>query len=365
QIVRFPVVERWNSYGAVPLGGTLAAVAPSFGVHGGWHREVQHFDLESGRFAVNVAEPGYREMMGLFTGWLAEGLLDPDLTAPDEVAIEAFLAGDSAMILTTGDELARMLELSAAAGGPPLAAEMIALPAGPAGYRVMPGQIGPGFVLNAAVRNHPNFVAILQFLDWLYFSEEGLRFALWGVEGRTFEFDAEHLPTYLAPAAPSPPPVETEDDDGEASDGADEGQADDEANREAAAEPASPTAILQQRYGFGDSTFSQSQGGTRDNVLSLLPPAEVNNARAWYLAATSRVTALPLPPNPLLDEEAQAEFDALVHAVQDAIEQGVAALLLQVTPLSEWNEWIAEVRGAGADRLVALLNGGLSQAPTG
>lgn len=32
---------------------------------------------------------------------------------------------------------------------------------------------------------------MLQFVDWLYYSDEGLEFATWGVEGETFEVEAD------------------------------------------------------------------------------------------------------------------------------------------------------------------------------
>ena len=62
----------------------------------------------------------------------------------------------------------------------------IAPPGGEAGQVVEPRNFWNGFMLTADAKNHPNFIAMLQFLDWLYYSPEARDLLRWGVEGETY-----------------------------------------------------------------------------------------------------------------------------------------------------------------------------------
>lgn len=43
-----------------------------------------------------------------------------------------------------------------------------------------------GVMISGKIQKSENFKAIMQFVDWLYYSDEGQEFAKWGVEGETF-----------------------------------------------------------------------------------------------------------------------------------------------------------------------------------
>ena len=48
-----------------------------------------------------------------------------------------------------------------------------------------------GFMISSKAAENPNFLALLQFADWLYYSDQGLEFAKFGVEGTTFTKDGD------------------------------------------------------------------------------------------------------------------------------------------------------------------------------
>src|SRR3712207_7196134 len=56
----------------------------------------------------------------------------------------------------------------------------------PAGDIFGNSRLQSGVMLTADAAEDENFVAMMQFIDWLYYSDEGLEFAKWGVEGETF-----------------------------------------------------------------------------------------------------------------------------------------------------------------------------------
>lgn len=43
----------------------------------------------------------------------------------------------------------------------------------------------------AKAKDDPNFVTMLQFIDWLWYSDEGQEFAKWGVEGATYTEESD------------------------------------------------------------------------------------------------------------------------------------------------------------------------------
>ncbi|MEK8104989.1 hypothetical protein NKG94_06825 [Micromonospora sp. M12] len=45
-------------------------------------------------------------------------------------------------------------------------------------------------MISSKARESKNFVAMMQFIDWLWYSDAGMEFARWGVEGTTFTKDA-------------------------------------------------------------------------------------------------------------------------------------------------------------------------------
>ena len=42
-------------------------------------------------------------------------------------------------------------------------------------------------MINAKAKDQPDFVALMQFVDWLWYSDAGQMFTKWGVEGTTYQ----------------------------------------------------------------------------------------------------------------------------------------------------------------------------------
>lgn len=41
-------------------------------------------------------------------------------------------------------------------------------------------------MLNSSVKDKDSFVALMQYIDWLFYSDQGQEFAKWGVQGTTY-----------------------------------------------------------------------------------------------------------------------------------------------------------------------------------
>ena len=62
----------------------------------------------------------------------------------------------------------------------------IPVPAGPAGNVQGGGRFENGIMISSKALESENFEAMMQFIDWLWYSDEGLEFAKWGVEDVTY-----------------------------------------------------------------------------------------------------------------------------------------------------------------------------------
>src|SRR5690606_15555616 len=127
-----------------------------------------------------------------YAGLVEDGLLDPEsLTQDDDQATQKFGAGQSFAIGANDQEILRY-RTTFEELGTDAEASLIRLPAGPAGDNVASGQrLESGLMISSAAAEKDTFVALLQLVDWLYYSDEGLEFAKWGVEGETFEREGD------------------------------------------------------------------------------------------------------------------------------------------------------------------------------
>src|SRR5690606_32874786 len=106
----------------------------------------------------------------------------------------------------TAIEFAQALDETVGRGNYSL--QLIPPPAGPGGNIMGPRNFWHGFMLSSTVAESENFLAILQFLDWLYFAPEAREMLRWGVEGETYT-KAEDGTIELTEATPSTPSIST------------------------------------------------------------------------------------------------------------------------------------------------------------
>src|SRR5690606_18921838 len=123
------------------------------------------------------------------------------------------------------------------------------------------GRLESGLMVSSEAAEQDHFVALLQLVDWLYYSDEGLEFAKWGVEGVTYE-KAEDGTRTLA---------EDVDING--------------------LNPGAPE-VLNTDYGFHNGVFMPAHGSTADLDTSMLRP----EVKDFVEAMNERKEELPLPP---------------------------------------------------------------------
>lgn len=283
-------------------------------------------DGEPMRYAATTDE--YRSMVEYFRTLVAEGLLDPEtLTASNDGSgaggvVEKFAKGTCfAASGSSGTliEFAQALEETVGAGNFEL--QLIPPPAGPGGNIMGPRNFWHGFMLNAEVAQSENFLAILQFLDWLYYAPQAREMLRWGIEGETYT-KAEDGTFAL-----------TEDHSLDAFD------------LNVGAE-----TDIQKDLGF--STFMAEATESR-----ILKQSYNSEAYTEYIDGVleSLESMPPWAPAPL--EEAELERASLMATpLKDAVDTATLAFILGERDIQEWDAFVGELEASGLPAYVELIN---------
>ena len=323
----WPMSDRWSTNNNVPLGATLQIASPNFDTVAGWgFGNGLWYDEESGTFEYAAATEGYRQLVEYFASLVADGLLDPEsVTQDDETAIQKFTSGQSLAISGNTQEITTY-RTSLADAGTEATLHLLRVPSGPAGDKVSSGsRRSSGFMLSADAAKQPHFLALLQFADWLYYSDEGLEFAKWGVEGTTYTKDGD---------------VRTIDPDIDWN-------------------GINPTGTkkLNADFGFSNGVFLLANGSS-DELLASMSSDEVQQ----FVDEMSTKEELPLAPPAPLEEMEQEQVTLWQTALTDAVTQATAAFILGQRPMSEWDTFVSELKALNMDQYVATYNTALERA---
>jgi putative aldouronate transport system substrate-binding protein len=315
----FPLSDRWSANG--PLEATLNVAAPNFGTAAGWgYGEGTWWDEDAGEFVYTGAMDEYRDLVEYYHGLVADGLMDPEsLTQEDDQAIQKMASGQTFAQLTNDQEILKVRTAMTEVGTPGEVV-MIRVPAGPAGDIQAGTRLVSGVMLAASAAEEDDFLAMLQFLDWLYYSDEGLEFAKWGVEGETYTKDGDTRT--LNPEI---------DQNG--------------------LNPGAPKA-LNVDFGYHNGVWMLEHGSSDELDRSMLRPEVVE-----FVEAMSDKELAPVPPPAPLDELEREQVSLWQTGLRDHVLQNTAAFILGQRPLTEWDAYVTELEGKNLQQYLDVVNG--------
>ncbi|MHA3948634.1 ABC transporter substrate-binding protein [Cellulomonas bogoriensis] len=313
----YPFSDRWEGQ------ALLNYAAASFGTAAGWgYGQGVTFDHDAGEFLYTGATDEYRQLVEYFAGLVEDGLMDPEsFTQDDDQALQKLSNENSYAVSTNAQELiGHRNTLDTAIGEGEYEIGKVLVPAGPAGDIIGGTRLESGIMISARAAEQDTFVAMMQFIDWLYYSDEGLEFAKWGVEGETFERSGDTGYTL------------TEDVDfvGLNPDGSQNLQAD---------------------FGFFNGVFLLAQGSTHELVLSHLNEEEVE----WQEAMAGKQQAPIDPPYPLSEMERE-QASLYQNALNDFVQQSTLQFILGQRDLDTWDAYVAELEGMNMTAYVDVVN---------
>jgi len=306
----------------------LNYAAHAFGTVAGWgFGNGTWYDKASDKFVYAPTTQGYKDMVTYFHGLVEDGLLDTEsFTASNDGAgtvTEKFAAGKvfaASGSNGTVNDFATALDATAAKGKYKLIE--IAPPGGEAGQVVEPRNFWNGFMLTSKAKDDPHFKSMLQFLDWLYYSPESRDMLRWGVEGQTYTKSGDKYtlnPEYSLKSFNINPDGKTD---------------------------------IAKDLGYSNNVLSDS---TESRALkqSYNAPAYVDYIDSVLSTRTPRD---PFPPAPL--NESELEQSALLATpLKDTVDTNTLKFILGQRPLSEWDDFVNELKAQNLQGYLDLING--------
>ena len=175
----YPMSDRWSTTNNGPLEATLNLAAPNFGTVAGWgFGNGLVFDEDSETFTYAASGDGYKELVDVLRLARRGRPARPRVGHAGRRHREAEVRQRPVPVHLgqhPGDRqlLARR---STDAGNTEAKVHLIRVPEGPAGDNVASGsRVASGFMLSSEAAEKPYFLALLQFVDWLYYSDERSR----------------------------------------------------------------------------------------------------------------------------------------------------------------------------------------------
>ncbi|MFS0714937.1 sugar ABC transporter substrate-binding protein [Microbacterium sp. 2P01SA-2] len=321
----YAMSDRWTD--ATPLGSLLSIMAPNYPTAAGWGYANTWYDQDAGEYVFTGASDGYKEVVSDAAALVEAGVLDPEITQSDDQAVQKFISGKSAAISGNTQTIAEYRQKFADSGQGDVPVRLLSLPGGPAGDKLPSGRFTSGILISSAAADKPYFKALLQFVDWLYYSDEGLEFAQWGVEGETFTRDADGTRTLMDDIAWS-------------------------------SINAGAPKLLNADYGYSNGVFVLANGSSQELVLSMM----TDEIAAWTAEQLEKKEQLPTAPAPLLNEIELEHTSLLQTQLTDAVHAATASFITGQRSIDDdWDAYVAQLEGLGSSQLIETFNTALER----
>lgn len=324
--VSYAISDRWTDQ--TPLGSLLNVAAPNYATTAGWGYNNIYFNRDSGEFEFTGANPGYRELLTWASDMVADGVLDPEITQSDDQAVQKFISGKTAAISGNTQMLSEYRGKFADADKGDVPIRLISVPGGPDGSNLAAGRFTSGVLIGSQAADQPYFKALLQYIDWQYYSDEGLEFGLWGVEGETYSKAADGTRTLNSDINWS------------------------------SINPGAPKK-LNADFGYSNGVFTLANGSSEELTQSMMTP----EIKDWTAAQLDAKDVLPVAPAARLSEVELEQTTLLQTQLTDAVKAATAAFITgQKSIDSDWDAYVTQMKGLGSDQLVDTYNEALKRA---
>jgi len=309
-----PFSDRFNGNSVLNIAGTAYGTVAGWGLVDGLT-----FDENKKEFTFGSASSQFKDLVTYFNSLVSEGLMDPEsFTQTDDAAIQKFTSGKSFVISANSQNIITYrtsMEQSLGKGN--FAVRKITVPGGPAGDIIGGSRLENGIMLNSSVKDKDSFVALMQYIDWLFYSDEGQEFAKWGVQGTTYNKEGGKRVLAKDINFQGLNPGGTKD--------------------------------LRVDYGFSGGNFAY--GGTTDLLQSTFNDEEL----AFQKAMKSKKPRPVSPPVPFSDADRE-QATLTLTPLKDHVKQNTLKFITGQRPLSEFDAYVKELDSKGMGKYVELAN---------
>jgi putative aldouronate transport system substrate-binding protein len=313
----YPFSDRYNQPTAG--GAFLQMIGNAYGTHAGWnyqsYNQGAYWDFTNKKYVFAAAMPQYQQMVTFLSGWYNKGLIDPEsFTQPDTQAQAKLTSGKSFALMENAQQIA--IDQKAMPAGQTVG--KIPVPLGPTGATVVGSRLDGGLMISSKAASDPNFIAMLQFIDWLWYSDAGMLYARWGIDGTTYTGSVADGTFALEP------------------------------NVDWSGLHPNAKIEINVQYGFYNGVFSV--GGSNQLMDTQYPPAEL----AFQKIMDVR-TPLPVnPPAPLTTLQQQTATTSGT-SLMDYVQSQTVSFITGKRPLSQWGAFQNELTGKGSSNFLNIF----------
>jgi len=316
----YPLSDRWSTPPQPGGNNLLQLLAIAYGTKAGWNYLHTSWDAGAKKFVYTGATEQYKQVIQFLNTLVSEKLIDPEsFTQSDDLAKQKFANGKSFVISCNAQTLVNELRPSLK-NIPGATVLKIPVPTGPSGQVLDASRLESGVMISSKARDSKNFVALMQFIDWLYYSPEGKMFAKYGIQGTTYTGSVDDGSFKLTPDV-----------------------------NIAGLNP-SGTKNLQVEYGFFNGVFAYG-GSTK------LLNSQFSKEEQQFQEEMNKRKPITLPPPHPLNVEEREQSTLWETGLKDTVYQQTLKFILGSRPLSEWDAYVAELKSKNMDKYVELHNG--------
>lgn len=301
---------------------TLNLAAVSFGTAAGWGLgNGLMFDDQSQKFYFFPARDEYRQLLTYFHGLVSDGLLDPEsFTQEDDAAQQKFVTGKSFVINTNAQTLQiYRTAMDKTLGKGKYKIAKIPVPAGPKGKLIGGSRLENGIMISTKAADQDDFGALIQFVDWLWYSDAGEAFVKWGIKDKMWtESDGKYTLKKKY------------------------------SNKDYGINPNGKIDI---RHDLGFSCGNFTYGGSTELVDSTMDDEEL----AWQKSMASYTQVEPSPGIPYTATERQ-QASLRQTPLTDAVSTATLNFILGKKPLSDWDSYVSGLKAKGMQTYVDAAN---------
>ncbi|SNT48201.1 putative aldouronate transport system substrate-binding protein [Asanoa hainanensis] len=312
----YPMTDRYSQ--PKPTGNLWNILGSSYGAPGGWGFNHAIWDASAGKYVYTAASDNWKEWVTFLNKLVSEKLLDPESFTQTDDQARSKIATDKSFVITGNAQALVNDYRPDLAKNPKAQMKKIPLPIGPAGEVNPSSRLENGVMISTKAKDNKNFVAMMQFIDWLFYSDTGQEFAKLGVEGTTFTKDASGKAQIV-----------------------------DDIN--VAGLHPKATKHLQKDFGFYNGVFAY--GGNPELVQAFFSPEEQEYQKV--LNARPRAPWVVPPPAPFTDEERE-QATLWETTLRDYVDQQTLRFILGQRPLTDWDAYLGELRSKNMDQYMEL-----------
>ncbi|MCQ2534758.1 MAG: extracellular solute-binding protein [Clostridia bacterium] len=193
-----------NESGQGNGGNLLKMIGATYDVNAGWAiGDGMRYDQAGDNFYFSPTSDSYKEFLTVAHRFVAEGILDPEtFTQDDATATSKFFNGQTAiMSINKGQYSSYIDNLNENLGAGNYELYYAVAPQGSVNHSVAGAtRLENGVMISKNALDdlgEDGFIEMLRFVDWLWYSPEAYTLIKWGVEGETFQYNADGTKSLL------------------------------------------------------------------------------------------------------------------------------------------------------------------------